>query len=98
SKITARGKGGNLVSLRLSALLGCHRLAKAVALTVHLEHVAMMGQTVQQGARHPLPLEDLIPLAERQVARHQHAGTLVPLGEDSEQQLDTTAAQADVAQ
>ena len=75
-KIAALGKGGNSVSLRLSALLGLHRLAKAVALAVHLEDLAMMRQAVQKCRGHPLALEDLVPLAERQVARHQQAACL----------------------
>ena len=60
--MAALGKSGNLVLLRLLALLGFHRLAKAVALAIHLKNVAVVGQTVQERCGHSLTLEDLIPL------------------------------------
>ena len=41
----------------------------------------MMRQAVQKRRGHPLALEDLVPLAERQVARHQQAGALVAVGD-----------------
>ena len=57
-----------------------------------------MGQSVEKCGRHPLALEDLAPLAERQVARHQDAAALVAVGKDAEQQLHAAAAHRDVAQ
>ena len=48
--MAALGKSGNPVSLGLPALLRFHRLAKPIALTIHLENVAVVGQTVQQPA------------------------------------------------
>ena len=53
---------------------------------------------VQQRRRHPLPLEHLAPLAERQVARHQQAPPLVAVGEHLEQQLRPRPAERQVAQ
>ena len=43
-----------------------------------------MRQAVQQRCGHPLTLEDLAPLAERQVARYQDAPPLVAVGEHPE--------------
>src|SRR4051812_12307497 len=97
-KIADLGKTGNYASLGLPALLRLHRLAEAVALAVHLQDLAVMRQAVQKRRRHPFPLEDLTPLAERQIARHQHAATLVAVAEDAEHQFDSATAQRHVAQ
>ena len=70
---------------------------ESVALAVHLEDLAMMRQAVQKPRGHPLALEDLVPLAERQVARHRQAA-LVAVGEHPEQKLHAAPTQADVAQ
>src|SRR3954451_21927183 len=96
--MAALGKSGKSVSIRFPALLRLHRLAESVALAIHLEDVAVMAEAVEQRRRHPLPLEDLAPLAERQVRRHQQAATLVPVGEDAGQQLHTAPAHRNVAQ
>ena len=58
----------------------------------------MMGQPVQQGRGHAFALEDLAPLAERQVAREQQAGPLIAIREDLEQQLRPGPAERQVAQ
>src|SRR4051794_38916400 len=96
--MAALGKSGNPISLGLSSFLRLHRLSEAVALAVHLEDLRVVGQTVQERRRHPLALEDLVPLAEGQVARYQDAATLVAIGEDSEQEFDPSAAHRDVSQ
>src|SRR5665647_3708811 len=96
--MAALGKSGKSWSLGLSALLCLHRLAEAVALAIHLENVAVVAQPVEEGRRHPLSLEDLAPLAERQVRRHQQASPLVTVGDDPEQQLHTSSAHRHVAQ
>src|SRR5277367_6664591 len=96
--MAALGRSGKPRSLGLSALLCFHRLAEPVALAIHLENVAVMGQAVEQRRRHPFPLEDLVPLAERQIRRHQQAASLVTIPEDAEQQLDSTTAHRHVAQ
>lgn len=57
-----------------------------------------MGQPVQQGRRHAFALEDLTPLAERQVAGDQQTGPFIPIGEDLEQQLGPGPAERQVAQ
>src|SRR5579859_1473852 len=69
-----------------------------MALAVHLENLAVVRDAVQERRRHPLALEDLVPLAERQVARDQHAGTLVPFGENPEEQLHAAATERNVPQ
>ena len=74
------------------------RLAEPVALAVHLEDVAMMGQPVQQGRRHAFALEDLAPLAERQIAGEQQTGPFIPIRKDLEQQLGAGAAEREVSQ
>ena len=52
-----------------------------------------MRQPVQQGRRHPLALEYLLPVAERKVAGDQQAGPLVAVGKDLEQQFGPGAAE-----
>src|ERR1019366_7956846 len=96
--MAALGTSGNPVSLGFSTLLRLHRLPEAVALAIHLENLRMVGQTVQKRRGHSLALEDLVPLAERQVARHQDAAALVAVSEDSEQELDPAAAHRDVTE
>src|SRR4051812_41834208 len=96
--MAALGKSGNPTSLGLSSFLRLHRLPEAVALAVHLENLRVVGQAVQKRRRHPLALEDLVPLAEGQVARHQNAAALVAVGEDSEQELNPASAHRDVSQ
>ena len=49
----------------------------------------MMSESVQECRSHPLSLENLVPLAERQIARHQDAAALVAVGENPQQQLDS---------
>src|SRR4249920_2616052 len=92
------GKNGRSVLCRLPALLGFHRLAKAIALTIHFENVAAVGKPVQKRSGHPLSLEDLAPVAKRQVARDQHAGALVALAKHPEQELDTATTERHVSQ
>ena len=57
-----------------------------------------MRKSVQERRRHPLALEDLLPFAERQIARHQKTGALVTVGEDLEQQVGAGATERQVAQ
>src|SRR5512146_1915883 len=96
--MAALGWSGKPSSLGLPALPGLHRLPEAIALAVHLENVAMVAEAVEQSRGHPLALEHLAPLAERQVARHQDAPPLVAVGEHPEQQLDAAPTHRDVAQ
>src|ERR1700733_8495460 len=96
--MAALGKCGRPWSLSFSALLRLHRLSESVALAIHLENVAVVAEAVEQRRRHPLSLEDLAPLAERQVRRHQQAAPLVTVGEDAEQQFHTASAYRHVAQ
>src|SRR5512135_3501582 len=92
------GGGGKPGSLGLATLLCLHRLPEPIALAIHLENVAVVTETIEESRRHPFALEDLAPLAERQVARHQQAPPLVAVGEDPEQQLDPAPAHRHVAQ
>src|SRR5664280_2980368 len=93
--MAALGKSGNPILLGLSSFLRLHRLPEAVALAVHLENLRVVGQAVEKRRRHPLALEDLVPLAEGQVARHKDASPLIAVGEDSEQKLDPASAHRD---
>ena len=43
--------------------------------------VTLVRQTIQQRGRHAFALEDLYPIAKRQVARHQQTLALVAVGE-----------------
>ena len=83
--MAALGKSGKPVSLGLSTLLCFYRHPEAKALPIHLENLRMVGQAVQKRRGHALALEDLAPLAEGQVARHQDAAALVAGGENAEQ-------------
>ena len=90
---------GSLLRRRFLLLLSLLRgFPEPVALAVHLEDRAAVGEPVQQRRGHAFALEDLSPLAERQVARDQDAAAFVPVGEDLEQQLHPRAAEADIAQ
>ena len=95
--MAALGKCGETKSVALSALLDFHRLPEAVTLAIHLEDCAVMGQPVEQRGGHPLSLENLVPLAEREIARDEHATTLVTVGENAKQKFDTAAAHRYVA-
>ncbi len=57
-----------------------------------------MGQPVQQGRCHAFPLEDLAPLAERQVTGDQQTGPLIPIREDLEQQFRAGSAERQIAE
>src|SRR5260370_12326623 len=92
------GKDGKLVLCRLPTLLGFHRLPKAIALAIHLENVATVREPVQERSGHALSLEDLAPIAERQVTRDQQAGALVAIAKDPEKELDAATTERHVSQ
>ena len=71
-------------SFRFAIPFTLHRLSKAIAFTIHLEDLAMVSQSVQQCGRHAFALEDLAPVAEREVAGDQQALAFVAVGEDLE--------------
>src|SRR6516165_5718007 len=60
--------------------------------------MAVVGEPVEKRCGHPLTLEDLIPLTERQVGRHQNTGALITVAEDPKQTLNTASAQRDVTE
>ena len=80
------------------AAFGFHRLAKAVTFAVHLENVTSVRQPVQKCGRHAFALEDLAPVAERQVAGDQQALAFVSVGEYLEQKLGAAATEGEVAE
>ena len=84
--------------LALSGSLLFHRLAEAVAFTVHLKDFAVVRQPVQERSCHPLALEHLLPFAEGQVAGDEQAGPLVAIGEDLEQQFRAAAIEREVTE
>jgi len=57
-----------------------------------------MDQAVDGGGRGHGVLEDLLPLAERQVARQHDAAALVAFSQQGEQHLHLLATLLDVAQ
>ena len=83
--MVALAKGGKAMSVGLATLLGFHRLSEAVTLTIHLENRAMVSQAVEERGSHPLALEYLAPLAEREVAGHEDAPALVAVAEYPEE-------------
>ena len=58
----------------------------------------MVRQAVQEGRCHAFALEDLTPVAERQIAGQQQAAAFIAIGEDLKQQLRTAAAERQVSQ
>ena len=86
-------KLGSCSGLFARLLLFFHRLFEAEAFAIHLEDVAMVGESIQQSCSHAFALEDLIPIAERQVAGDQQAAAFVAVGKDLEQQLGSGAAE-----
>ena len=79
-------------------LLFFHRLFEAEAFAIHLEDMAMVGESIQQSRSHAFALEDMIPIAERQVAGDQQAAAFIAIGEDLEQQFGSRAAEREVAE
>lgn len=84
--------------LALPGLLRFHRLAEAVAFAVHLKQVATVGEAVEQGGRHAFALEDLVPLAEREIAGDEQAGPFLAIGEDLKQQFGAGAGERQITQ
>lgn len=70
-----------------------HRLFEAEAFAIHLEDMAMVGESIQQGCGHAFALEDLIPVAEGQVAGNQQAAAFVSIGKDLEEQFGSRATE-----
>ena len=58
----------------------------------------MVPQAVQQGCCHAFALENLTPVAERQVAGQQQAAAFIAICENLKQQLCTTAAERQVSE
>ena len=56
-----------------------------------------MSQPIQQSSRHAFSLEDLAPVAERQVAGDQQAATFVTIGEDLKQKFGSSSTERQVA-
>ena len=54
-----------------------------------------MGQPVQQGRRHAFALEDLAPLAERQIAGNQQTGTIITVSENVPSNISYNPAAGD---
>ena len=64
-----------------------------MALAIHFKNVAAVRKSVQERPGHALSLKDLAPVAERQVTGDEHAGALVALPKDPEQELDAAATE-----
>ena len=60
---------------------------EAVAFTVHLQDVDVVGEAVQQSAGETLRAEDLGPFVEGQVGGHHDGAPLVALAEHLEEQF-----------
>ena len=58
----------------------------------------MVREPVQQGRRHAFALEDLVPVAEREVAGDQQAAAFVAVGEHLEQEFGPRAAERQIAE
>ena len=60
--IVSRSKLGSRSGLFAGLLLLFHRLFEAEAFTIHLEDVAMVSASIQQGCCLAFALEDLVPV------------------------------------
>ena len=58
----------------------------------------MVRQAVQEGRCHAFALEDLAPVAERQVAGQEQAAAFIAVSKDLKQQLRTAATERQVSQ
>src|SRR5207302_8225479 len=89
---------GRFVYVGLTPLLGLLGLLRAVARQVQLDDHAVVDEPVdRRRGRHRI-LEDRLPARERQVARQQHAATLVTLRQQREQYLHLLSALLHIAQ
>jgi hypothetical protein len=84
------GRGG------LGSALAPLALLESVAVTIHLQDVDMMGQSIEQRAGQTFGGEHARPLVERQVAGDDGRATLVALAEHLEQQLSAGLRQRHV--
>jgi len=82
---------------RLPVILAAFRLVQAIAADVQFQDHAVVDQAVDCSSGCHGVLEYLFPLAERQVARQQHAAPFVALGKEREQHLHLFTALLDVA-
>lgn len=62
-------------------------LGQAIAVTVHLEDVDVMGEPVEERAGQVLGAEGFRPFVEGQVARDQRGAALIALRNQFEEQL-----------
>ena len=85
-----------IIAVRAASFL-LHRLTEAVAFTIHLEDVTIVGKSIQQRGGHPFSLKDLDPLTEWQVACDQEAATFISIGEDLKEQLRAGAGEREIA-
>src|SRR5207244_8040096 len=89
---------GRFVRVGLTPLLGLLGLLRAVARQVQLDDHAVVDQPVdRRRGRHRI-LEDRLPARKRQVARKQHAATLVTLRQQREQYLHLLSALLHISQ
>lgn len=79
-------------------MLFLHRLPEAITFAGHLKDFAVVRKSIQQGCRHPFALEDLLPLAEWQIACDECARAFVTIRKDLEQQLGAASTEAEVSQ
>ncbi len=84
---------------RLDAGLGGFRaVTEAVALVPGFQNVAVVCEPVEQGGGHLRIDEHAGPLAEGQIGRDQHAGVLVELGQQMEQQSPARLTEGQIPQ
>jgi hypothetical protein len=73
-------------------------MPEPVRLVSRFDDVAVVRQAVEQGGGHLGVAEDAGPFAEGQVGGDEHAGALVELAQQVEQQRPTSLAERQVAQ
>lgn len=89
--------GGSSHGLLLSGFGGRRAGFKAEAVIAGFDDVAVMGEPIQQGRGHLGIAENPSPFAEAQIGGDHHAGPLIELAEQVEQQGAPRGAERQVA-
>src|SRR5438105_3830376 len=89
---TDMGLFGGCLSFCFSGLLD------PIAWNVELQNHTMVNKAVARGCSDHRVFEDSLPFRERQIAGDEHTATLVPFGQEREQNFHFFAALLQVAQ
>ena len=77
--------------------LSAQALLEAIAIPVEFQHMATMGQAIEQCPSEPFVTKDFPPVAELQVGGHDHTASEVAVSADLEQQPGPIRSEGDKA-